>query len=106
MPDRPGTRDAGAVTDSVSAAVHGHGHRGGCGMDQPAYAFLRFASYESCYPSPFGDPRGRHPTSLIGKGFQSRLGAEGSRGRSEPITGALGGGIVPGVKIGGFTDLT
>ena len=82
MPDRPGTRDAGAVTDSVSAAVHGHGHRGGCGMDQPAYAFLRFASYESCYPSPFGDPGGQHLTDFVRDRFQDSVGQCGPGGRT------------------------
>ena len=82
MPDRPGTREAGAVTDSVSAPVHGHGHRVGCGMDQPAYAFLRFASYESCYPSPLGDPRGRHLTDFVRDRFQDSVGQCGPDGRT------------------------
>lgn len=56
----------------------------------------------SCCPSCFSEPKGstlRNPSAV---GFNPAVEDEGGRSLSEPISGALGGGTVPKVKIGGF----
>ena len=62
----------------------------------------RFASFESCCPSRFGDPKGdilRYPSAT---GFNPAIGNEGRRSRSAPISGGFRGGTVPRGWVGGF----
>ncbi len=69
--------EAGAATDPASARVDRHGHQFDRGWINLITLLLRrFASFESCRPSRFGDPKGNTLRIPSAKGFKSRSASE------------------------------
>ena len=96
MSGHPCTPEAGAATDSASAPVHARGVSSAVGWINLTKLLLRrFASFESCCPSRFGDPKGDILRISSATGFNPahrgrrppkpiRAHLSGLRGRSRP----------------------